>query len=51
MGLPIVENLSGLQQSIFAFLEGPNSMFEKNQNLIDLYLKGEALCRRPLCDR
>ena len=33
MGLPIVENLSGLQESILAYLEAPNSIFAKNQKI------------------
>ena len=35
MGLPIVENLSGLQESIFNLSRGPNSILAKNQKMIE----------------
>ena len=37
LGLPIVENLSGLQESILAYLEAPNSIFVKKQKHVEFY--------------
>ena len=37
MGLPIVENLSGLQESIFSLSRSPNSTFAKNQKIFEFY--------------
>ena len=37
MGLPIVENLSGPQESIFSHLEAPNSILVKNKRISEFY--------------
>ena len=37
MGLPIVKNLNRLQESILAYLQGPNSILVKNKTFHDFY--------------
>ena len=39
MGLPIVENMSGLQESILAYLETHNSICVTNQEHMSNYVK------------
>ena len=49
MGLPIVENLSGLQESILAYLEAPQLNSRKNNKIELYYFPERAWAQGSLC--